>query len=353
MNCLAGRILLPLLAMAVSLEFADGLRLEEASRQVSATEVIPYAVVYSANFDLIHALVASMRSVVRHTKANLNLYLFVENGEKQQFESLTQVDGVQINKKYFSRSDVDAYINKAFVPPNEGKGSPNLDIPHNYVRYIMAEQIPEADGMVWVDADTVATADIMTNMAEFLQSKKTVGAFPRQEKIFGTNSKKKLNEIASTTNLAIQKKPYFNAGFMYFSAGRYRESGVSKHLQQLIAENNKHKWWVTTGSQPPLNLLFGGEQLFQIKGIEYFDGMGYKKSMSTSRPGFYHWNGPHKPWKQNGYYKDLWERYANNTDMTFAKTGVDLWENGGKMDCSVVCSGEIDILRDWGSCECA
>lgn len=352
MNPVASHILFALLAMAVSVEFADGLRLSQASRQVRTTQVIPYAVVYSADYAQINAIVASIRSVVRHTKAPLNLYLFVAHEEKQQFENFTQVDGVQINKEYYSQSDVDPYINKAFTFTDGA--SPNLDIPQNYVRYIMAERISGAEGMVWMDADTIATADIMTDMVEFLRSGKVIGAFP-QEFLAGPGIEQ-FHDIANTTNLPIQgKPPYFNAGFMYISAIKYRENHVSKFLQQLIAANNEHKWWTALGSQPPLNLLMGGEQFFQIRSIKYFGGMGYKHHMHTSQKGLYHWNGPHKPWLADGLYKDLWEQYADTRfvrrSTTFANINAKSPRNS--MDCNEVCNGEINILKHWGLCECA
>jgi lipopolysaccharide biosynthesis glycosyltransferase len=287
------------------------------THELGSVSKVPYAVVYSADSDEINAIVASMRSVIRHTKASFDLYLFIEHEEKEQFENLTQVDGVQVNKKYFSRLDVDPYINKALTRG----ASANLDIPHNYVRYIMAEQIPEANGMVWMDADTIATANIMTDMEKFLRSKRVVGAFPREH--LEAPGIGQLRDIASITNLPIQvKPPYFNAGFMYFSGHRYREGHVALLFQQLVAANNEHKWWTGHGSQPPLNLLLGGKQFFQIRGIKYFNGMGFKKHMATFQEGLYHWNGIHKPWLEHGWYKDLWERYANNTSMAFAETGV-------------------------------
>lgn len=308
MCCIPRHTLLALLAAAVSVKFADGLRLPHSNLQVSTEQGTrsherPYSLVYSVSADQVDAVSAAMRSVIRHTKADVNVYLFILEEDKPQFEKLEKVDGVQINKIYFTKSDVDPYVNKAY------KGGSHLDDPHNYVRYIMADKIPEADGMVWMDGDMIATQDIMVDMPEFLQSAKAVGAFRRDW--LGVEN---LSAITAATHLPIQEKgPYFNAGFAYFSAPKFREHSDS--LRKIVAANNKHEWWTQLGSQPPLNLLFGGQQLFQLHGIHYVDGLGWREEVDTSQEGLFHWNGPKKPWKEDGQFKDIYEAYTSDKDQ--------------------------------------
>lgn len=303
--------LLALLAAAVSVEMADGLRLPTSNLQVSTkqgTQSRPYSLVSSVSADQVEAAAASMRSVIRHTKADVNLYLFIldNSTDRRKFEKLEKVEGVQINKIYFTKSDVDPYINKAYIDDD----GIHLNDPHNYVRYIMADMIPEADGMVWMDGDMIATQDIMVDMPEFLQSGKVVGAFKRSYLGVGN-----LSAIKKATGLTIQEKgPYFNAGFAYFSAPKFREHSDS--LRKLIAANNNNEWWTKLGSQPPLNLLFGGEQFFKLHRIHYVDGLGWKKDLNMNEmkntKGLFHWNGPKKPWLQNGQYKDLYNAFTND-----------------------------------------
>lgn len=253
-------------------------------------------VVYSADADEKRGLVASIRSVLRNTKVSFNVYLFILHDEEHEFANLTHVDGKQIIKKYFSWSDVNPYVNK--VLNDKHAASRGLDDPHNYARYIMAEKIPEADGLVWMDADVVTSTDIMKDMKAFLQSGKVAGAFERSAFIAGQNNIPA--KIHSATKLPIQGKPYFNAGFMYLSPAKYREGNFTGKSKEIIAANNVHKWWTSLGSQPPLNLLMGGSQLFGIKGFSYILMLGMKHNVGTDKEGVYHWNGPHKPWLKNG-----------------------------------------------------
>jgi len=316
MSCNAHHFLLALLS--VQALGVGSLRIFE--RQAQDHPPTEHALVIAADPSLKKEMKVTLRSVIKNRETEFSIYVFALHEHAKDFKDFTNVDGTPVTVKYFSREDVDPYINKAWKAPKGSKKehvptekpqldrteySPSLDNPYNYVRYIMAAQLPKHKGIAWMDTDMIATVDIMKDMDKFLKSNKTIGAHPRMSNAF---TKHAVDAIQKKTQLSIQKPPYFNAGFLYLSSTEYKDK--IPQIQKLVALNNEHKWYVHFGSQPPLNLLFGGEKLFHITSFEHKDGLGHKPVKGLDKiKGVLHWNGEHKAWKSDGLNKEQWERY--------------------------------------------
>lgn len=209
----------------------------------------------------------------------------------------------------YSLQDVQPYINSKFTATGRG----NLKSPANYVRFILAQKLPQVDACWWIDADVIVQRDIVEYTKNIILNK-LVAAFPREpgqqtkineldDKIYSTMAKEGLHLSSS--------KMSFNAGIVYLNLKLWRNKNIDTIIRKICAVNSKYSLWTHLGCQPPLQLV-SGDDCHYLDRKDYADGLGWRKERTISpKTMFLHWNGPHKPWLPDGWYKEVWEPFSD------------------------------------------
>lgn len=235
----------------------------------------------------------------------ISIHLLVLEEDKHKFNFTDQCQ-VVLNIVSVSREEVDPYINKHVT----SVATSGLMNPYNYMRYIAAGSLPGVNAALVLDADILVTADVANLMQAFEDSGKVVGAFPRKTRppwdILTNQGPPKDFPIT------FQHDTWFCAGFIFISFHKWRSGGWGLKMKDLVAQNDKHKWWTELGSQPPLNAYFGGDNFYHINNTayQYIDQLGHHERdlHDFQNNSVYHWNGDHKFWKPDGYNKKLGEK---------------------------------------------
>jgi lipopolysaccharide biosynthesis glycosyltransferase len=199
----------------------------------------------------------------------------------------------------FSVSDVNAYINRRFSASDRG----NLMSPANYVRFTLFKKFGLLKKVWWLDSDTLIKGDIVKLTKEtnkgMVDDKHLLAAFPRN-----------FNPLSKSVYEALGKNYVnkgFNAGILYLNLGLWRKNNINREILSIIDINNNKGLWKNFGSQPPLTIVTGNN-FYALPVKYYLDGLGYKKGITVPSSAFFlHWNGKHKPWLEDGFYKDIWK----------------------------------------------
>lgn len=207
----------------------------------------------------------------------------------------------------YTMQDILPYVNSNLL------ANDRLKSPANYVRFILANKLPDVDACWWIDADVIVQGDLV-KYSKKIHLDKLVAAFPRgstylDQNVYSTLEKEGLK--LSSRNRG------FNAGIIYLNLALWRENNVDDTIRKICALNLKHSLWTTFGSQPPLQLIAGGDDFVALSGIDYVDGLGWRDLMRFNvripqNSMFLHWNGERKPWLSNGLYKEWWDKYSNS-----------------------------------------
>lgn len=225
----------------------------------------------------------------------------------------------------YSLEDVQPYINSNFSATDRG----NLKVPANYVRFILAQKLPQVDACWWIDADVIVQGDIV-KYTKNIRLNKLVAAFPRDsshlsDKVYSIMKKKGLTVSSS--------KKGFNAGIIYLNLALWRERNIDTTIRKICAANSKYSLWSKFGSQPPLQLVAGDDMVY-MDTKNYADGLGWRKGLTISpKTMFLHWNGKHKPWLTDGWYKDIWEPYSPKGDTLPSGNTFDAVLVSGSVTC--------------------
>lgn len=258
----------------------------------------------------------AMRSVLRHASGPVKLYTFLAENDANA-SALNEIDGHPVEIIRFTRKEIKPYFNLAYKAQKTDYGDPKS--PHSYVRYIMAEKLPNIDKVLYLDADTITTVDVNQFLNEHLNDGQVLAAFPSTSRNWYES---KLDSMRTRGFDFTSQKTTFNPGVMVWNLAKWREGNWKTMVQKLIAANNKYKWW-TSASQPPLNLMLGNHMFERLPTNLIVEDMGLVKGGPvTDTPGgrFYHWQGPRKAWTYAGFHKKLYGKY---TIDKFAKESSD------------------------------
>ena len=251
-------------------------------------------------------------------------------------------DKWSINIHRFTEKEVEPYINKRFNQKScnaafcNARG--NLKNPHNWVRYILFQRLPDVNYCLWVDADISAHKDVVQFVMETtrtsserdelksaVQKSQTVNLFGksfRENFLIGAPPScdicpkprgyggfvKRVYDTLRKNKFDPQDKPHFNAGFIIINLDLWRKRNIDEDMLRITEVNNKHALWTDLGSQAPLTILLGGPKFFKLP-IEVLElTLGFRNKTAPNKGTYFlHWNGVHKPWLKDGLNKHLWE----------------------------------------------
>jgi alpha-1,4-galacturonosyltransferase len=248
-------------------------------------------------------------------------------------------------------------LRRVDVKAPRGPGYGNLRSPANFARFFLPELLPDADRVVYLDADAIVVRDVAALYDSAPQA--VVAAAPRpQRACYDANDARPgmflcehLEAFAALGVADPAAMTTFNAGVVVIDLKRWRALGLSEKFVEATRAHAQHKLW-RLGSNPPLVLLAHGR--FEAldprwncdgRGAASFSdgveavlvpsspvpaGLGWKKPTDLDAPclrhGAYiwHWSGPRKPWLADGLYPQLWWPHVRDARCLLGLPGVPL-----------------------------
>lgn len=159
-------------------------------------------------------------------------------------------------------------------------------------RYFMADQLPEFDKAVYLDADIILNKDI-TPLLEYELST-PIAALHEVQLVFNDNPQ-------------YRDTAYFNSGVMVVDLKFWRDKDIST---KLLKQTETMSHWTGSGDQDVLNVLFKGKWTPLPLSFNYM--VNVYKTVDIKEPLVIHWAGKTKPWLSNSpedKWKQLWKQY--------------------------------------------
>ena len=269
-------------------------------------------------------LEAAARSILQNTATPEAITIHIFQLENDIFEPVRmemlqkwiERKGSTLALYNFTESDIGIYLNNRLTKKFD---STRLKAPSNYVRYILADALPQnTTKCMYMDTDIVALKDIVPLYNETLRlSTKILGAFPRESRNIWNETYRKL--IDHGIDVA-EPLPNFNAGLLIINLDLWRRQNISQKAAEVASLNNKLALWPHFGSQPPLIVLLGGSRFEKLNTSLFMNNAAYIKLADIAHEHimFMHWNGKQKPWvpcagwapRQSCHNFDVWSIYS-------------------------------------------
>jgi len=214
----------------------------------------------------------------------------------------------------------------------------DLNTPHNFVRFRLAQWIPPevTPRLVYLDTDVVVRGDVCELYDAAFRGRGAgeqaiLAAVPRRQLPLSVYLK------ALSPRMPIwlpSASPSFNAGVMVIDMLEWQRADVTGRVDRLARLNVGRDLW-RHGSQPPLLLLLH-DRIQWLDGSWNVDGLGHRRERppdaALAGARILHWTGPLKPWLRGGLHRDLWEPFSvhcwRGGDLAPGSSG----ERGGEED---------------------
>lgn len=252
--------------------------------------------VYAADRSALPGVIASIKSVRSSASQPVAIHFIGE-------DSIPDVDFISLESV---RQTFD--LQRFFNPKLTSSGSPGLNSPANYIRFVMGDLFPTVSKVMWIDADTIVNCDVVAMVqAALTTTNHAVAAVPRHGRPAGIS--KTFKTSISTT---------FNAGVLVVDLDRWRERNLTDQVA-VWARRNRDEQIYTFGSQPPLALAIG--ENFEHLDLKWNVGtLGYVPNFhSAADVCILHWTGKHKHWLKDGLNKDKLPEHAKYEKTQAAK----------------------------------
>ncbi|HEX7484262.1 MAG TPA: glycosyltransferase family 8 protein [Candidatus Saccharimonadales bacterium] len=158
-----------------------------------------------------------------------------------------------------------------------------------YYRYVLADELPDIEKILYIDGDILFNADIMPIWQTSLGDNLFAAV---QDNWVMNEQKEHLRDIGF--NDATDK--YFNAGFLLMNLKQIRKHGITKHLFD-ITQGDEYKGRLTLQDQDALNIVCKGKIKKLPQKYQYMSYDFYRDSHSFNDVIAAHYTGPTKPWK--------------------------------------------------------
>lgn len=253
-------------------------------------KVEPVHLMYAADEDAIKGVEASIRSVLKHASEPVVIH-FVGPAPLRSFPD---IDFIPLNM--ISEDQLSQFENEALKSSVSIKKFGNLNSNANFVRFIIADLLPDVSKVMWLDADTIVRCDVVSMVRKALTTTEyVIAAVPRGGRPAGLSGSFKTDIQTS-----------FNAGVFVADLNRWRDQDITNKIASWAQRNQKEKIY-GLGSQPPMALTIG-ENFEQLPHSWNLDGLGWRRKVDANVVGracVLHWTGTKKHWKEGGLHKDL------------------------------------------------
>lgn len=288
----------------------------DVNSRPSLASSIAAHVVYASSNDHAPGLKASAKSVVMSsaTPSRIAIHIFELESSRIDLDELEEwvlMRNSTMERRLYSYEEVAPFINVNL------NNTSRLKNPSNYVRYMLADILPNVSKCLYLDSDTIVTKDVVPFMNE-RTTNKVLSAFPRDVQTVSLSAFKILKDLGIDV---AQSNPSFNAGIVVFNLEAWRKENITGKARLVSKYNEEYKLWSSYGSQPALLVLLGGDRFEQLSGDLFVNSIGYRQMntrnlnpQQVEQAMFLHWNGNRKPWnpctgKKNCFNFDIWHRY--------------------------------------------
>ena len=227
--------------------------------------------------------------------------------------------------------DARQFLKRVEVRAPRGPGYGNLRSVANFARFFLDELLPDAERVVYLDADAIVVRDIATLYDS--KPEAVVAGVPRNQKAcYDAKDQRPGMFFCENDELGAFADPSalktFNAGIVLIDLKQWRALKLGDKFIDMMIANSRKKLW-RLGSNPPLVLLAHGR--FEALDERWnCDGLGWKKPTDLEpaclRDGAFvwHWSGPRKPWLADGLYPQLWWPHVRDARCLLGLPGVPL-----------------------------
>lgn len=253
-------------------------------------------------------MLAAIRSVVSHSKdaQRLNFHIFVRRGHEHSIDSLIScaLPGTQLFKHFtYSVPDKVALPIKVRLERER-----RLRTPFNYVRFFLAEWLPQLEKVLYLDTDIIALDDVAAIFDRHLMQNNnyTIAAAARQltlENSINFSNPEVVKAGIRPAGMA------FNAGVLLIRLDNWRQQNMTQRVKSWMELNTKKPIY-PLGSQPPLQLSVG-DAFEEINSSWNVDGAGHSQ-ISQERlqdAKLIHWTGPRKGCEDGAHHSNIYKRY--------------------------------------------
>ncbi|KAF4679350.1 hypothetical protein FOZ62_001311 [Perkinsus olseni] len=296
-------------------------------------------VVYACDKEQMEALKASVASLVSNTAEPGRLHIHLLVGTASDHGNVAEVMGIpsaldSITLRGGTRVSLLLVESQTMMISNVDEAERgNIRAVENYARFYLDRILP-MDSLdtvvVYLDADTIVLGDVAEVASALLGSGGAAVALaqrnePTTMEAFLQPDKRCLDLDVKERIGNLRSKTAYNAGVMGIHLGRWKSLHIRDRVEQWISWHNKCRIW-KGGSQPPLLLALydltadqqGAEQVMVELPSEWnFANLGWKTDFAATELAgqkVLHWNGPKKPWLQNGLYVEAWLPWRKNFD---------------------------------------
>lgn len=268
-----------------------------SSQQQEVSQNEPIHLVYSSDVENLPAVEASIRSVIQHASEPVVFHFIGDTPLNVSFPNLHYYNLTNVAAKY----KLEEFTN---LKERKEKGLVGLNSnTANFVRFVIADLLPDQHKAMWIDADTVVECDVVSMVRKALtKSSHAIAAVPVRRKPQGIQSKYVKHSIS------------FNAGVFVVNLDRWRSQGLTRKIRRLTLKNRKDNIYAY-GSQPPLVLTIGSkfEHLSPAWNVKV-NKINHENSKGKAC--LLHWSGKRKPWNtftDPNMHNEMWLRYASST----------------------------------------
>ncbi|KAF4753337.1 hypothetical protein FOZ63_014804, partial [Perkinsus olseni] len=299
-------------------------------------------VVYACDKEQMEALKASVASLISNTPESRTLHIHLLVGSTSDHRNIAEVMGIpsaldSVTLRGGARISLLLVESQTMMISNVDeaivKERGNIRAVENYARFYLDRILP-LDSLdtvvVYLDADTIVIGDVAEVASALLGSGGAAVALaqrnqPTAMEAFLEPDKRCLDLDVKERIGNLRSKTAYNAGVMGIHLGRWKSSRVKDRVEQWISWHNKCRIW-KGGSQPPLLLALydlttdqpGAKQVMVELPSEWnFANLGWKTDFAATELAgqkVLHWNGPKKPWLQNGLYVEAWLPWRKKFD---------------------------------------
>ena len=211
---------------------------------------------------------------------------------------LSNYNHLNIEIKQFKNHPKEQFLKKNVIV-HGGKKFNYINNIMNFSRFYITELFPSLNLALYLDTDMICQTDILNLFNQNIHTK--------QNPFYIASPL--IRELSTMQyNLPITGKG-FNTGFYLINLKLWKKNNYINQVEQLIIKNKKNKLF-NLGTQPILNLIYY-QKCTPIDKKWNLTGLGSSIYPESKLNNAYilHWSGPHKPWNEDGFNKERWEKY--------------------------------------------
>ncbi|KAF4687866.1 hypothetical protein FOZ60_003426 [Perkinsus olseni] len=329
-------------------------------------------VVYACDKEQMEALKASVASLISNTPEPRRLHIHLLVGTASDHRNVAEVMGIpsasdSVTLRGGARISLLLVESQTMMISNVDeaivKERGNIRAVENYARFYLDRILP-LDSLdtvvVYLDADTIVLGDVAEVASALLGSGGAAVALaqrnePTTMEAFLEPDKRCLDLDVKERIGNLRSKTAYNAGVMGIHLGRWKslrtrspDSGRNNNLEASVM-----------GSLPCCSALYdltadqqGAEQVMVELPSEWnFANLGWKLAGQK----VLHWNGPKKPWLQNGLYVEAWLPWRKKFDsmiLSSSESTPSLIINPSHHSVNTSAACQVNLLKQKSRTAC-